>query len=170
MTKLSKYFPCNGLPESLVRKMIELEEGVPAEDIVLLHGFSQLLDSWTPEPEMNLYMTLRLDGGKKKRKKKVYTKPKKIKHKHVARPKACLNYFKVDGDKITRLKMECEKCPASTYMAEHADRHHCGKCGFMLYKLDKNGNRLPPPVQKKVAKVVEKAAPAKAAAKGKKKK
>jgi small subunit ribosomal protein S27Ae len=52
-------------------------------------------------------------GGKKKRKKKVYTKPKKIKHKHKKKAKAALEYFNVDPTgKISKLKIECEKCPA----------------------------------------------------------
>ena len=56
---------------------------------------------------------MRLLGGKKKRKKKIYTKPKKIKHKHRKRPKAILEYFNVDNTgKISKLKIECEKCPA----------------------------------------------------------
>ena len=58
-------------------------------------------------------MTLRLLGGKKKRKKKIYTKPKKIGHKHKKRPKALLTYFQVDSTgKVTKMKIECEKCPA----------------------------------------------------------
>ena len=58
-------------------------------------------------------MVMRLLGGKKKRKKKIYTKPKKIKHKHRKRPKALLEYFNVDNTgKISKLKIECEKCPA----------------------------------------------------------
>ena len=63
--------------------------------------------------ESTINVVVRLDGGKKKRKKKVYTKPKKIKHKHKKRPKALLEYFNVDGTgKILKLKIECEKCPA----------------------------------------------------------
>ena len=58
-------------------------------------------------------LVMRLLGGKKKRKKKIYTKPKKIKHKHRKRPKALLEYFNVDNTgKISKLKIECEKCPA----------------------------------------------------------
>jgi small subunit ribosomal protein S27Ae len=61
-------------------------------------------------------MTLRLMGGKKKRKKKVYTKPKKIGHKHKKRPKALLTYFQVDSTgKVTKMKIECEKCPAGKF-------------------------------------------------------
>lgn len=133
-------------------------------------------------------MTLRLLGGKKKRKKKVYTKPKKIKHKHKKRPKALLEYFNVDNTgKISKLKIECEKCPAGkivlvlqpyelnvlgTYMADHPDRHTCGRCGNMFYKLTKEGKRMPIPKQNKpgtAAGGAAAAAPAKAAAKGKKK-
>jgi small subunit ribosomal protein S27Ae len=49
-----------------------------------------------------------LDGGKRKRKKKVYTTPKKIPHKHKKRPKALLEYFSVDdaSGKVKRLKQE----------------------------------------------------------------
>lgn len=102
------------------------------------------------EKESTVNMMLRLLGGKKKRKKKVYTKPKKVKHHHEKRPKAILEYFNVDNNgKITKLKIECDKCQAGTYMADHPDRHHCGRCGNMLYKLTKDGKRLPPPAQKK---------------------
>ena len=63
--------------------------------------------------EATINIVMRLCGGKKKRKKKVYTKPKKIKHKHKKRSKALLEYFNVDNTgKISKLKIECEKCPA----------------------------------------------------------
>ena len=117
-------------------------------------------------------MVVRLCGGKKKRKKRIYTKPKKIGHKHKKRPKAILEYFNVDNTgKITKLKIECEKCPAGTYMADHPDRHTCGKCGNMFYKLTKDGKRLPIPKQNKPAAAAKaEAAPAaKGGAKGKKK-
>ena len=61
-------------------------------------------------------LVMKLLGGKKKRKKKIYTKPKKIGHKHKKRPKALLEYFNVDNTgKISKLKIECEKCPAGKY-------------------------------------------------------
>jgi small subunit ribosomal protein S27Ae len=51
---------------------------------------------------------LRLRGGAKKRKKKVYTTPKKIKHKRKKTKLAVLKYYRVDGDgKIERLRREC---------------------------------------------------------------
>ena len=67
----------------------------------------------TPDLEATINIVMRLCGGKKKRKKKIYTKPKKIKHKHRKRSKALLEYFNVDNTgKISKLKIECEKCPA----------------------------------------------------------
>ena len=122
--------------------------------------------------ESEIAMTLRLCGGKKKRKKKIYTKPKRIPHKHVHIPKALLNYLVAgDGNKVTKQRIECEKCPADTFMAEHEDRHHCGRCGLMFYKLTADGKRLPPPKQKKKAKAdAAAAAPAKGKGKGKGKK
>ena len=58
------------------------------------------------EGEVSVHMSL--DGGKRKRKKKVYTTPKKIPHKHKKRPKALLEYFSVDdaSGKVKRLKQE----------------------------------------------------------------
>ena len=85
-------------------------------------GLSTLDDEATLEalgvmPEATINMVVRLCGGKKKRKKKIYTKPKKIGHKHKKRPKAILEYFNVDNTgKITKLKIECEKCPAGKYL------------------------------------------------------
>lgn len=56
-------------------------------------------------------------------------------------------------------------------MADHPDRHTCGKCGNMFYKLTKDGKRMPIPKQNKPGASAAAAdkAPAKAAGKGKKK-
>jgi hypothetical protein len=58
-----------------------------------------------------------------------------------------------------------------TYMADHPDRHTCGRCGNMFYKLTKDGKRMPIPKQNKPAANAPKveAAAAKGAAKAKKK-
>ena len=91
--------------------------GVAAEEITLIHGMTVLAGDMTLEAlgldeESTINMVLSLCGGKKKRKKKIYTKPKKIGHKHKKRPKAILEYFNVDNTgKIVKLKIECEKCP-----------------------------------------------------------
>ena len=56
-------------------------------------------------------------------------------------------------------------------MADHPDRHTCGRCGNMFYKLTKDGKRMPIPKQNKPAANAPKveAAAAKGGAKGKKK-
>jgi len=59
-----------------------------------------------------------------------------------------------------------------TFMADHPDRHVCGRCGNTLFKLTKDGKRMPIPKQNKpqaAGGAKEAAAPAKGAAKGKKK-
>lgn len=54
-------------------------------------------------------------------------------------------------------------------MADHPDRHTCGRCGNMFYKLTKDGKRMPIPKQNKPgASATTAAAPAKAGAKKKK--
>jgi len=42
--------------------------------------------------------------------------------------------YRIEGDKVVRLKKECERCGNAVYMAEHKDRQTCGKCGFTQYK------------------------------------
>ncbi len=39
-------------------------------------------------------------------------------------------YFKIDGDKISRLRKICSRCGKGVFMSEHKDRHTCGKCGL----------------------------------------
>jgi ubiquitin-small subunit ribosomal protein S27Ae len=99
------------------RQQVSEMTGVAAEEITLIHGMTVLagdstLEALGLEEESTINMVLSLCGGKKKRKKKVYTKPKRIAHKHKKRPKAILEYFNVDNTgKIVKLKIECEKCP-----------------------------------------------------------
>ena len=140
------------------------------EDLELQFGIQTLGDEQFVvdcgiEDEGVCSVHMSLDGGKRKRKKKVHTTPKRIPHKHKARPKALLDYFTVDdgSGKVRRLKEESPVKPG-VYMADHQDRYTCGLSGTMFYKVDKSGNRLPPPKQNKVAKaekVVDKKAPAK---------
>lgn len=67
---------------------------------------------------------LRLRGGAKKRKKKVYTTPKKIKHKRKKTKLAVLKYYKVDGDgKIERLRRECPQEQVSNIPTLLDDAH-----------------------------------------------
>lgn len=75
--------------------------------------------------EATLHLVLRLRGGVKKRKKKTYTTPKRIPHKHKHVKLAILKYYKVDDNgKVTRLRKECpnEDCGSGVFMANHFDR------------------------------------------------
>lgn len=85
--------------------------------------------------ESVIYHTVHLCGGGKKRKKKVYTTPKKIKHKHRKTKLAILQYFQVGDDgTVNRLRRECPNCGAGVFMALHKDkvnktqRQYCGRC------------------------------------------
>ena len=51
--------------------------------------------------------------------------------------------FKVEGDRITRLRRNCPKCGAGVFLAEHKDRLSCGKCGYTEFK----GKQQKPPVE-----------------------
>ena len=56
---------------------------------------------------------------------------------------AVLKMYRVDDDgKITRLRKECpaDTCGAGVFMAQHYDRHYCGKCGltYRVESLNKN--------------------------------
>ena len=89
--------------------------------------------------EATLFVSPELEGGGKKRKKKTYTKPKKIKHKRKKVKLAVLKFYKVDSqDKVTRLRRECphETCGPGVFMAMHFNRYYCGKC-HLTYLIKK---------------------------------
>ncbi|MCD6108707.1 MAG: 30S ribosomal protein S27ae [Thermoplasmata archaeon] len=50
--------------------------------------------------------------------------------------------FKVEGDKIVRLRKTCPKCGPGVFLAEHRDRFSCGKCGYTEFKSTSNKNKL----------------------------
>lgn len=98
-----------------------------------------LVNFTDPEAPIVIQAHVRVLGGGKKRKKKTYTTPKKIKHKHKKVKLATLKYYAVDdANKVTRLRKECpnESCGAGVFMAQHRDRIYCGKCGLTYVQED----------------------------------
>jgi small subunit ribosomal protein S27Ae len=39
-------------------------------------------------------------------------------------------FFKIEGDRINRLRKHCPKCGPGVFLAEHKNRFSCGKCGY----------------------------------------
>ncbi len=42
--------------------------------------------------------------------------------------------YKIENDKVIRLRPTCERCGPGYFMADHGDRYTCGHCGFTRYK------------------------------------
>lgn len=111
----------------------------------LFYGGS-LLDDATPfshcgiHSEATVQAVIPVEGGKgKKKKKKIFTKPKKPTHRHKLEKMRALKYFKVtekdDGSfKVERTRKECQNpsCGAGVFLAKHKDREYCGKCHMTL--------------------------------------
>merc|ERR1712238_351150 len=118
--------------------------GIDAEEQRLTFGgrdllSAELLSECGLEEESTIFLNFDLAGGGKKRKKKTYTKPKKIKHKRKKVKLAVLKFYKVDSsDKVTRLRRECphELCGPGVFMAMHFNRYYCGKC-HLTYLIKK---------------------------------
>jgi small subunit ribosomal protein S27Ae len=63
--------------------------------------------------------------------KKAEKGKKQKKHKEEKGIKAM---YKVEGDKVTRVRPSCERCGPGYFMADHDTRYTCGHCGFNRYK------------------------------------
>jgi small subunit ribosomal protein S27Ae len=48
--------------------------------------------------------------------------------------KGVFKLYKVENDKVTRLRPTCERCGPGYFMADHGNRYTCGHCGFSKYK------------------------------------
>ena len=96
------------------------------------------------EDQSTVFITAGLEGGAKKRKKKTYTKPKKIKHKRKKVKLAVLKLYKVDSnEKVTMLRKVCpsETCGPGIFMGMHTNRLYCGKC-HLTYLIKGEADKL----------------------------
>ncbi len=39
-------------------------------------------------------------------------------------------YYSIDGNKASKMRKICSRCGRGTFMSNHKDRHHCGKCNL----------------------------------------
>ena len=48
------------------------------------------------------------------------------------KPRAALKpgLYKVEGETLERLRPHCPKCGPGTFLAKHANRTSCGRCGY----------------------------------------
>ena len=88
------------------------------------------------EENSQVFVSVPLLGGK--RKKKVYSTKKKNKHKHKKEKLATLKLYKVTPTEIIRNRKVCPmspECGPGVFMSKHYDRYYCGRCQLTL-KLD----------------------------------
>lgn len=48
--------------------------------------------------------------------------------------KGVYTLYKVENEKVARLRPICERCGPGYFMADHGNRYTCGHCGFTKYK------------------------------------
>ena len=117
---------------SELQSSITSEMGIPIVEQKLLSNGKLLSDE---NLSSNVQLIISLEGGAKGKKKKAAAKKTKKKHVHKKDKLRVLKYYKVDGEKVARLRRMCEVCPPGTFLAEHDDRLYCGRCRTTYAKL-----------------------------------
>ena len=110
--------------------------GIPSEEQKLLLNGKLLTAESKIEDNSTISLVVALEGGAKGKKKKKDTKKGKKKHHKKKVKLAVLNYYKVEDDKVVRLKQMCKVCPPGTFIAEHEDRLYCGRCHTVYTKVN----------------------------------
>jgi len=59
--------------------------------------------------------------------------------------KARIDLYEVKSDALTRTHKSCPKCGPGIFLAEHADRRSCGRCGYSESKGPKSPAAAAPP-------------------------
>ena len=121
---------------SEIQSQIESQMGIPSEEQKLLLNGKLLTAESKIEDNSTLALVVALEGGAKGKKKKKDTKKGKKKHHKKKVKLAVLNYYKVEDDKVVRLKQMCKVCPPGTFIAEHEDRLYCGRCHTVYTKVN----------------------------------
>merc|ERR1711934_617573 len=119
----SQIFEINNQIESLI--------GVPSEEQILINNGKNLSGSLIDcglEEESQIYMVVDIEGEKKKKKQVAKKKKKHVRRKVKL---AVLKYYKVDGDKVVRLKQQTNY---GTFLADHANRLYCGRTHITYVK------------------------------------
>ncbi|EEA06063.1 40S ribosomal protein S27a, putative [Cryptosporidium muris RN66] len=120
-----RIYEVTGIPTDLQQLNFGFISSLNDDELILESGLTNL---------STVFVTMPLLGGAKK-KKKNFAKPKKIKHKKKKVKLAVLKYYKVDGNKVVKLRRECpaETCGAGVFMAQHFNRITCGRCSLTYF-------------------------------------
>ncbi len=97
----------------------------------------------------SVQLIISLEGGAKGKKKKQANKKAKKKHVHKKEKLRILKLYKVDGEKVVRLRRMCEVCPPGTFLADHEDRLYCGRCRSAYTKEGAKEKKAPKKKQQK---------------------
>ena len=128
-----------------LQKGIENIMGIPINEQKIICNGKLASDSNLSE---SVQLVISLEGGAKGKKKKQTTKKAKKKHVHKKEKLRILKCYKVDGEKVVRLRRMCEVCPPGTFLAEHEDRLYCGRCRSAYTKLVDKAQKKQQPKKK----------------------
>ena len=65
------------------------------------------------------------------------SKDKKGKKPHKNKPTSKKSqFYKVEGDKVTRGRKHCPRCGPGTFLANHKGRMYCGKCHYTEFSKE----------------------------------
>ena len=161
--------------ESFSELLSKVQEAFEINGELSLYDNTKKIECISEISSSNLFAAVEVIGGGKKRggkKRKPHTTPKKNKHKHSNVKLMALSYYAISKDnKVERTKNLCESSSCKgkgIFMANHWNRHYCGRCHAVLIK--KNAPKEEPKRKPKAAPVAATEAPVAAKpAKGKKK-